>query len=159
MTLTGRTPARGAELNTTESITIRAPIEEVWNILTTPALIKQWFFGVDTETDWKVGGPLIHRGEYRGKPYEDKGRILRFDPPRLLVHSHWSEGSGRPDSPENYQEVSWVLSSGDGLTELTVAESNLPSEEMTSISEKTWRMVLRNIKALAEQEASVSPRL
>jgi hypothetical protein len=22
-------------------------------------LIEQWFFGVDTETDWKVGSPLV----------------------------------------------------------------------------------------------------
>ena len=69
------------------STTIDAPIEEVWRALTTPDVIKEWFFGVDTETDWRVGSPLIHRGEYQGKPYEDKGEIVRFDPPKRLVHT------------------------------------------------------------------------
>ena len=64
------------DLGTTISVTIRAPIEEVWNALTTPEQIKRWFFGVDTETDWQVGSPLVHRGEWQGKRYEDKS-----DPP------------------------------------------------------------------------------
>jgi uncharacterized protein YndB with AHSA1/START domain len=60
------------ELGASGSITIGAPIDEVWKAITTPELIKQWFFGVDTESDWKPGGHLIHRGEWQGKPYVDK---------------------------------------------------------------------------------------
>ena len=37
--------------------TIDAPIERVWKAITTPAEIKQWFFGVDTEADWLTGWP------------------------------------------------------------------------------------------------------
>jgi uncharacterized protein YndB with AHSA1/START domain len=58
-----------SEISTQASVTIEAPADEVWKALTTPALIKRWFFGVDTETDWKVGSPIVHRGEYQGKPY------------------------------------------------------------------------------------------
>jgi hypothetical protein len=88
-------------------------------------------------------------GEYEGRPYEDKGSILGFDPPRLLVHSHWSPVSGLPDTPENYQRVSWKLSERDGMTELTISEVNLPSEE-ANISERSWRTVLENLKRLLE---------
>ena len=34
------------ELGATSSITIDAPIDEAWKAITTPELIKQWFFGV-----------------------------------------------------------------------------------------------------------------
>ena len=129
-----------------ESITIEAPVERVWEAITTPEQIKQWFFGVDTETDWKEGSPIVHRGEYQGTPYEDKGTILEFDPPRLLVHSHWSPASGVPDEPENYERVSWELAAQDGGTELTIREANLASEEARATSEKSWRMVLQNLK-------------
>jgi len=40
--------------------TIDAPIERVWKAITTPSEIKQWFFGVDTEADWRPGGRLVH---------------------------------------------------------------------------------------------------
>src|SRR6266487_2214615 len=107
------------ELGATISTRISATPDEVWKALTTPDLIKQWFFGVDTETDWKVGSQLVHRGVYQGKPYVDKGEILRFDPAKLLVHTHWTDVSGKPDRPEYYQEVAWALSKRDGATELT----------------------------------------
>jgi uncharacterized protein YndB with AHSA1/START domain len=139
-----------SDLSTTNSITIDASVDDVWKALTTPELIKQWFFGVDTETDWKVGSPLVHRGEYQGKPYVDKGEIVRFDPPKLLVHTHWSDLSGKPDSPEHYQEVTWALSERDGATELTISERNLPSEEAKAVSEQGWKTVLNNLKDLLE---------
>jgi uncharacterized protein YndB with AHSA1/START domain len=138
------------DLRTEESVTIGAPITRVWEALTTPDLIKQWFFGVDTETDWKEGSPIVHRGEYQGRPYEDKGKILEIEPPRLLVHSHWSPVSGLPDAPENYERVSWELSERDDGTELTIRESNLASEEAGATSEQSWRLVLENLKKLLE---------
>jgi uncharacterized protein YndB with AHSA1/START domain len=138
------------DLRTEESVTIGAPITRVWEALTTPDLIKQWFFGVDTETDWKEGSPIVHRGEYQGRPYEDKGKILEIEPPRLLVHSHWSPVSGLPDAPENYERVSWELSERDDGTELTIRESNLASEEARATSEQSWRLVLENLKKLLE---------
>jgi uncharacterized protein YndB with AHSA1/START domain len=139
-----------SDLSTTNSITIDASVDDVWKALTTPELIKQWCVGVDTETDWKVGSPLVHRGEYQGKPYVDKGEIVRFDPPKLLVHTHWSDLSGKPDSPEHYQEVTWALSERDGATELTISERNLPSEEAKAVSEQGWTTVLNNLKDLLE---------
>ena len=141
----------GDELTTEESITIDAPMATVWEALTTPETIKRWFFGVDTETDWKVGSPIVHRGEYQGKPYEDKGEILELDPPRRLVHTHWSPLSGLPDSPEHHQRVTWALSeTSQGETELRITEVNLPSEEARATSEKSWRMVMENLKDLLE---------
>jgi uncharacterized protein YndB with AHSA1/START domain len=139
------------ELGASGSITIGAPIDEVWKAITTPELIKQWFFGVDTESDWKPGGHLIHRGEWQGKPYVDKGEILKIEPPALLVHTHWSEVSGVPDAPENYQEVTWELSARDGSTELTITERNLPSEEAKTVSEEGWRTALTGLKTLLER--------
>ena len=65
------------DLGTTTSVIIRAPIEDVWDALTTPGLIKRWFFGVDTETDWQVGSPLVHRGEWQGKHDQPAGAEFR----------------------------------------------------------------------------------
>jgi uncharacterized protein YndB with AHSA1/START domain len=138
------------DLRTEDSITIEAPMTRVWEALITPTLIKRWFFGVDTVTDWSVGSPIVHRGEYQGRPYEDKGTILEIEPPHRLVHSHWSPVSGLPDEPQSYQRVTWELTEDDGGTELMISEVNLPSEEARTTSEKSWRMVLENLKRLLE---------
>ena len=135
----------------TSSTRIDAPIDRVWQAITTPSEIKQWFFGVDTESDWQVGGDLVHRGEYQGKPYIDKGTILEFEPPKRLVHTHWSDGSGKPDTPENYQHVAWDLAEQGGGTELTITERNLPSDEAAATSEQAWKGALGSLKELLER--------
>lgn len=138
------------DLGTASSVTIDAPAKRVWEALTTPELIKKWFFGVDTITDWNEGSAIIHKGEWQGKPYEDKGRILKIEPQKLLVHTHWSPMGGVPDRPGNYQEVSWKVSGHNGRTELTVSEVNIPSEEAKAVSERSWKTVLDNLKQLLE---------
>ena len=139
---------------TTDQLTtathIDAPIDDVWKAITTPEQIRQWFFGVDTSSDWKVGGSLVHTGEYQGKPYVDKGEILRIDPPRLLEHSHWSDGSGTTDRPEAYQVVTWELTERDRGTELRITETNLPSREAAETSEQAWKAALSKLKELLE---------
>jgi uncharacterized protein YndB with AHSA1/START domain len=138
------------ELTTSTTITIDAPVQEVWDAITTPDLIKRWFFGVETETDWKPGSSIVHRGEWQRRPYEDKGKIVRIEPPTLLVHTHWSDVSGRPDRPEHYEEVTWSLTERNGSTDLTVSERNLASEEAKSMSEQSWGKVLENLKSSVE---------
>src|SRR5688500_5656940 len=133
------------------STRINAPVEAVWKAITTPAEIKRWFFGVDTESDWTVGSQLVHRGEYQGKPYVDKGEILEFEPPRRLVHTHWSDVSGKPDTAENYQHVAWDLAELDGGTELTITERNLPSDQAAKTSEGAWKAALGSLKELLER--------
>jgi uncharacterized protein YndB with AHSA1/START domain len=139
-----------SDIATSSSVTIDAPAERVWEAITTPSQIAEWFLGVETESDWQQGSRLVHRGSYRGKPYEDRGEILQIEPPTLLVHTHWSDVSGVPDSPEHYQRVTWSLAEHDGVTDLTVSEENLPSEEAKTVSDQSWAMVLGNLKHLLE---------
>jgi uncharacterized protein YndB with AHSA1/START domain len=138
------------ELRTSTSVTLHATPNAVWRALTTPDQIRQWFFGVETRTDWQVGGPIVHSGEWQGQPYEDKGTIVEFDPARRLVHTHWSPLSGLPDAPENYQVVAWELEERDGPTVLTVSEESLPSEQAKATSETAWATVLENLRRLLE---------
>ena len=131
-------------------ITINAPASKVWEALTRPELIKQYMFGSDVISDWKVGSPIIYRGEWQGKPFEDKGKILQMEPGRSLVSTHWSPLSGVPDSPENYHTVSYHLSEKDGKTEVTLTQDNNANEEEKAHSEQNWKQALDGLKKLVE---------
>lgn len=56
--------------------TINAPASKVWEALIDPDLIKQYLYGTEVTSDWKVGSPITYKGEWQGKAYEDKGQIL-----------------------------------------------------------------------------------
>jgi len=131
--------------------TINAPVSKVWEALTSPELIKQYFFGVDVLSDWELGSSIIYKGEWEGRSFEDKGRILKLQPEKLLVSTHWSPLSGVPDSPENYHTVSYELSGRNGKTTLTITQDNNATEEEQQHSEQNWKMMLEGLKKLLEK--------
>ena len=129
--------------------TIHAPVAKVWEALTKPALVKQYFFGSDMITDWKVGSPLQFKGEYNGKLYEDKGVVLEYTPNKSLSFSYLSDWSGLPDTPENYLLVTYSVKEVNGSTELTITQTNY-DEEKARHSEGSWKLVTDGLKNLVE---------
>jgi len=91
------------------TVTIDAPQADVWDALTNPAKVKEYLHGTEMSTDWKEGSPIYWRGEWKGKPYEDKGKVLEVKPQRLLKYTHWSPLGGSEDKPENYHTVVYEL--------------------------------------------------
>ena len=104
---------------------IAAPASAVWRAITTPRIIKSYFFGAEFDTTWQVGSQIRIRGDWKGKPYEDKGEILTFLPEKQLQFSHFSALSGAPDIPESYHVVTYDLDAQGEQTKLTLSQSNL----------------------------------
>ena len=137
-------------------IRIDAPVSKVWEALTTPSLIKQYFFGTNAIPDWKEGSPLIFKGEWEGKKYEDKGTILKMAPPKLFRYTYWSSMSGIEDNPENYVTITYELSEKNKGTFLTVKQENIRDEKMRQHAEENWNKVLADLKRLLEKEPATT---
>ena len=133
------------------SVSISAPAAKVWDALVTPQTIKQYMFGTTVVSDWREGSPITWKGEWKGKPYEDKGRILKIDPRALLRYSHYSPLSGLPDTPENHHTVTIELSGNDGTTNVRLSQDNNANEQAKQESEKNWTMMLDGLKKLVER--------
>jgi len=129
---------------------IDVPASKVWEALTNPELIKRYMFGTDVITDWQVGSPITYRGEWEGKPFEDKGKVLEVKREKSLITTHWSPLSGVPDTPENYHTVAYQLSEKNGGTQVTITQDKNASEEEKEHSEKNWSMMLDGLKKLLE---------
>ena len=131
-------------------ITIHSPASNVWDALTKPELIKQYLFASDVISDWKVGSPITYKGEWQGKPFEDKGEILKVEPEKILVSTHWSPLSGVPYTPENSHTVTYKLNGNGDSTEVTIIQDNNANEKEKAESEQNWRTVLEGMKKLLE---------
>ncbi|MET3719613.1 MULTISPECIES: SRPBCC domain-containing protein [unclassified Arthrobacter] len=135
----------------TSATTIAAPAGRVWDVITDPAAVKVFMFGADLVTDWAVGGPIVWRGEWEGKPYEDKGKILEVEAGRKLVHTHFSPLGGEEDKPDNYHTLTWSLEDQGGETKLTLAQDNNATEEAAEHSQRMWDMLVADVKKIAER--------
>lgn len=128
---------------------VNAPIEKVWDALTNREIVKQYFFGSDQVTDWKVGSPILWTGEYEGTTYTDKGTVLEFVPNEKLVFSYLSSWANREDKPENYLRVSYEVKPVESGTALTITQTNY-DEEKVRHSAENWAAVIDGLKKLVE---------
>lgn len=135
----------------TVSLEIKASKSKVWAALTKPEIVKQYFFGTNLVTDWKVGSKILFKGEWEGKPYEDKGTVLQFEPEKILKYDYWSNFSGQPDVPENYQTITYQVKEEKDKITLTIIQENCRSEEVRAHSESNWRSVMGGMKDMLEK--------
>lgn len=132
------------------SIIIKAPLEKVWSALTVPEQVKQYFFDTNLVTDWKVGSTVFFRGEYDGKSYEDKGKVIDFAPMKSLSFSYWSSFSGLEDKAELYQTLRYDLSETQDGIKVVIDQSNIDTQERANHSAQNWKTVLDGLKKFVE---------
>lgn len=148
------------ELIVKSEISIDAPADKVWDVLTNPKQTKKYMFGCETVSDWKPGSPLLWKMEYEGKDLVAvKGEIESIEPGKFLAYTTIDPNSYIEDKPENYLTVKYFLSEENGHTELTVTQG-----DYTKVAEgerryaeaynngEGWNPILLEIKKLAEAE-------
>ena len=140
-----------SEIKAEVCVNIHGSISNVWEALTNPELIKRYFFGTNTVTDWKAGSPIKFYGEWEGKHYEDKGTILEMETEKLIRYSYWSSMSGIEDKPENYVIVTYRIDGRDDDVNLTVTQENIPDEKTKTHSTENWNKVLDGLKKVVEE--------
>ena len=130
---------------------INAPITKVWDALINPYIIKQYMFGAWVVSDWNPGSPIYWRGEFEGKPYEDKGEILHIDTYKKLQYSHYSSQSKLPDLPENYHILTFELSNDGKNSVIRLTQDNNTSKLERDHSKELWEVMLVGLKNLLER--------
>jgi len=134
------------------SIDIGAPPDRVWALLTQSGSDPDIMFGAEVVSDWHVGSPIRWKGEWEGRPFEDKGEIIAIDPPSHLVVTHFSPMAGEADAPENYHRLSFELEPAGGGTRVTLVQGGNATEEAAEHSTANWQLMLDGLKKAAERD-------
>jgi len=135
----------------TATADVAAPPDRVWRVLVSPESVREYMFGSEVVTDWMPGSPITFRGQWQGKPYEDKGVIVEVDEPVLLRYTHYSPLGGAPDVPESYHTLTFTLEPTSTGTKLTLTQDNNDSEEAAEQSAGMWRQLLDSISTIAQR--------
>ena len=132
---------------------IKAPIQKVWDALTKPELVKQWQYGSELTTDWKVGGNIKFSTQWEGRIFEQWGKILEVNPYKI-ISSLFAPRPRLEDKPENYFIMSYHLTEETGNTKLDIIqEDNRPgaTQEKPQGEENP---LLKSLKSLIEKKQS-----
>src|ERR1044071_10130087 len=134
------------DLTATATVTIHASLAKVWEALINPEMIKRYMFGATVVSDWKEGSPITWKGEWKGKAFEDKGRIVEVRRGERLRYTHYSPLTGAPDAPESYHNVTVSLSARNGDVRVELLQDNNDTEKASDESQRNWGMMLEGLK-------------
>jgi uncharacterized protein YndB with AHSA1/START domain len=143
------------ELFARGSVEIKATPDRVWRVLTAPECTRQYMFGTEAVTDWKVGSPLLWQGTHEGKEIVFvQGHILEITPARLLRYTTFGPNMGLEDVPSNYLTVTYELTAIEGGVRLSVSQGDFAGvQNAQKRFEETaagWPQVLVRVKEISE---------
>ena len=114
-------------------------------------MIKKYFWGTDTKTDWKECSPISFSGKWEGVSYEDKGFILKFEKEKIFSYSYWSSFWGTEFNPDELSVITYELSEKGAQTTLRVTQEGFKDAETRNHSLENWKGVLKNIQELLKK--------
>jgi uncharacterized protein YndB with AHSA1/START domain len=127
---------------------IRTTPQKLWDALTKPEFIKQYWFDMTQESEWKPGASWTMK--FSDGRVADAGEVLEIDPPRRLVLKWRNEF--RPElKAEGYARCVYDLEQDGGVMRLTITHS-IEKEHAKLIEAVSggWPRVLSSLKSLLE---------
>ena len=143
-------------------ITIAAPIERVWSILTEAEHIQGWFADAGAEIDLRPGGALTMRWEEHGVT---DARVEAVEPPRRFAY-RWRANEadrGEPLADGNSTLVEFTLAAQGEGTRLRVVETGFAGLTALTAEQRTrnhddnvggWKGALGSVAEYAERVAT-----
>jgi uncharacterized protein YndB with AHSA1/START domain len=127
---------------------IRSTPTRLWEALTQPEFIRQYWFNFTIECDWMKGSPWKMTSP--DGTLTDAGKILEIDPPRRMV-IHWQHESKPELKAEGPGRCTIELEPVGSAVKLTITHEieRLDSKVIAAVS-GGWPQILSNLKSLLE---------
>ncbi|MBD9362547.1 SRPBCC family protein [Methylomonas fluvii] len=134
-----------------KEIQIEASPMLVFNAISDPNKIVQYYPVDAVRSDSRCGGQIIFEGKVDGHAFTDYGVIDVFDPPREFSYSYWSDNHGTERLAQHHMTIRYLLSDTEQGTRLILEHKNLLTEERRNLMTGVWDFLLAQLKSYVEQ--------
>ncbi|HEX7641459.1 MAG TPA: SRPBCC family protein [Burkholderiaceae bacterium] len=127
---------------------IRTTPEKLWQAITTPEFMDQYWLGAQFRAEWKVGGAWSIT--YPDGRITDTGEVIEFDPPRRIALTWRNEF--RPElNAEGFGRCVFDVEQAGSAARLRVTHSiEVPESKLIEAVSGGWPLILSNLKSLIE---------
>jgi uncharacterized protein YndB with AHSA1/START domain len=136
------------------AVTIDAPRDVVWAVVTLPEYVRLWQYDSELTTDWSVGHEIRFSAEWQGQRFEQWGTVLEFDEPTRLRYSLFAPRPGLEDLPENYFTMTYELTDVDEGTSVTFIQEDPREPDGVEEDMDEDNPVLMSLRDVAESLTS-----
>lgn len=131
-------------------LVINASFKQVWDAITNPEKVKQWQYGSELTTDWKIGSSINFKNRWEDKVFEQYGTILEFNPYQSLKYTLFFPRPGIEDKPENYFEMEYKLIENKKGVELVIIQEDSRPGAKQEEEQGEENPILKTLKKLIE---------
>ena len=129
-------------------IFIRTTPTKLWEALTEPEFIRQYWFNTTVECGWQKGSPW--KMTRPDGSLTDTGKIVEIDPPRRMV-IHWLNEWSSELKAEGPSRCTIDLEPVGKAVKLTIThEIDRPASKLITAVSGGWPRILSNLKSLLE---------
>jgi len=129
---------------------IRATPEQVWEAITKPELVAQYFFGARMENATFEVGSSIRSWSPDHTTLWTNNTVLESHPPHKLVHT-WRSLYDPELAAEGESRVTWEIEALEGYSKLTVIHDRLEEAPKTAKNVSGgWMLIISGLKTLIE---------
>lgn len=130
---------------------IRTTPARLWDALTDPEFIRQYWYGVRVECAWKQGAPW--KMLFPDGGLADAGEILEVEPRRRIV-IRWQNEWNAEMKAEGASRCTFELEPLEDAVKLTIThELDRPESKFIAAVSAGWPYTLANLKSLLETGA------
>jgi uncharacterized protein YndB with AHSA1/START domain len=127
---------------------IKTSPEKLWHALITPQLMKQYWMGMDTETDWKLGSSWTMK--FPDGRVADAGEVVEFNPSKRMA-INWRNEWDAEMKKEGFSRCTFDLEQAGEAVKLTLTHgSDVPNSKFIGSIAGAWPICLSNLKSLLE---------
>jgi uncharacterized protein YndB with AHSA1/START domain len=127
---------------------IKTTPEKLWAALTSPEFTRQYWFGIDVVSDWKVGSPMKYVSNGEAKV---EGKVLIADRPKLLSYTFRDTAGEASKEPPTKVTLELEPELGTETVRLTVTHTDfVPNSKHRPSISSGWPAVLSGLKSLLE---------
>jgi len=125
-------------------IYINAPAEKIWDALTKSEYIRQYFWGMNVESDWEVGSKTRSFSD-EGVTFGE-GEVLKSEPGKILSISDRMIG---PDGKKGDESIiTYEIEQHGDVCKLIVTHEHSSEAHKNAIN--GWEMIMSSLKSLLE---------
>ena len=131
--------------------------KKVWDLLTNPEITKQYMYGCEVLSEWKVGNLIIWKGitEDGTEVIYVKGEIIGIEKGKKVSFTMFDPNKGMEDKLENYVNLTYELQKLKNGTKLILTQGDFSKAEngkdRYEEASKGWQMVFPIMKKVISE--------
>ena len=140
-----------------KQVAFNASTSKIWDLLTNPAMTKQYMFGCEVLSEWKVGSTIIWKGKTEDGDdiIHVKGEITEIENGKKVSFTMLDPNSGIIDKPENYALLTYEVAETESGATFNLTQDFEGTENAHRRYEESlvgWDMILDLMKKIIEEK-------